>query len=61
MVHRHCPYCDSTAVVGLGAYAPGATEEDAAQTLVELRCGECGKLFLSDDRREPAKVTKTAT
>lgn len=42
---RHCPYCNSTAVVGLGAFV------DALQTVVELRCGHCGELFISNDRR----------
>jgi hypothetical protein len=45
---RHCPYCNSTAVVGLGAFA------DALQTVVEMRCRHCGELFISNDRRNSA-------
>lgn len=42
---RHCPYCNSSAVVGLGALF------DATQVIVELRCRDCGNLFISEDRR----------
>jgi transcription elongation factor Elf1 len=45
---RHCPYCNSTSVVGLGAFV------DAMQTVVELRCRHCGELFFSNDRRTSA-------
>lgn len=55
MSYRHCPYCNSTAVTGLGAFL------EAEQTRVELRCRDCGKLFISDDRREHAKIEKTET
>lgn len=51
--YRHCPYCDSTAVVGLGAF------NDAIQTVVELRCRHCGELFFSNDRRNaPTESTQ---
>jgi hypothetical protein len=55
MPHRHCPYCNSTAVVGLGAFT------DDTQTVVEMRCGHCGELFFSDDRRSAPKEAKTGT
>lgn len=51
MSHRHCPYCNSTAVVGLGA----AFMHDAALAVVEMRCRQCGELFISDDRRNMVK------
>jgi transcription elongation factor Elf1 len=55
MPHRHCPYCNSTAVIGLGAFT------DSTQTVVEMRCGQCGELFFSDDRRAPVKEESTGT
>jgi transcription elongation factor Elf1 len=55
MSHRHCPYCNSTAVIGLGAF------NDATQTVVEMHCRQCGQLFFSDDRRTPVKEAHTGT
>lgn len=51
MPHRHCPYCNSTAVVGLGA----TFMMEASQAVVEMRCRHCGELFYSDDRRNTVK------
>jgi hypothetical protein len=51
MPHRHCPYCNSTAVVGLGA----TFMMEASQAVVEMRCSHCGELFYSDDRRNTIK------
>lgn len=51
MPHRHCPYCNSTAVDGLGA----AFRMEASQMVVEMHCRHCGELFFSDDRRHTFK------
>jgi hypothetical protein len=47
---RHCPYCNSTAVTGLGAFVK------ASHTGVELRCRDCGNLFIGEDRRNTAEA-----
>jgi len=47
---RHCPYCNSTAVTGLGAFVK------AKHTGVELRCRDCGNLFIGEDRRHVAET-----
>jgi hypothetical protein len=49
MSKRNCPYCNSAAVVGLGAFF------DTRHTAVELRCCDCGKLFVGEDRRNAAQ------